>query len=111
MSEYPGTPAAHGSFVVQPKGRLNLDVAPALGRELLDLIEGGRTRIVVNLVDVETVDSSVVANLIRALKLARKAGGDLRIVAPSSRVIQVLTMTNLTRVLPTYPSVDEAFAN
>lgn len=103
--------APYESFVVHPKGRLNVATAPALRQALADLIRDGRTRLVVDLVDVKTIDSSGVGALIAGLKWARQAGGDLRIVEPSTQVVQILEMTSLTRVLPTYPSADAAFAD
>lgn len=109
MTVSPVSPAPNDSFVVALSGRLNMAVTPVLRQEFAELITGGKTRLVVDLADVETVDSSVIGALIGALKLARKAGGDLRIVAPSTQVAEVLKMTKLVRVLPAYPSVENAF--
>ena len=109
MTVSPVGPAPNDAFVVALDGRLNMAVTPVIRQELTDLISDGKTRLVVDLADVETVDSSVIGALIGVLKLARQAGGDLRIVAPSIQVAEVLKMTNLTRVLPTYPSVEHAF--
>ncbi|TXI40367.1 MAG: anti-sigma factor antagonist [Mycobacterium sp.] len=109
MVELTKSPGPNRTVVVQPKGRLNMSVAPALRQELIDLILAGSTRLVVDLVDVDTIDSSALGTLLAGLKAARKAGGDLRIVSPSSQVAEVLRMTNLEQVLPTYASVDSAF--
>ncbi|HNP12216.1 MAG TPA: STAS domain-containing protein [Mycobacterium sp.] len=103
------TPAPNNSVAVHPRGRLNMATAPALREELTELLDSGQTRLVVDLSDVETVDSAAIGALLAMLKLARKAGGDLRIVSPSRQVAEVLKMTKLDRVLPAYPSVDTAF--
>lgn len=83
------------------------ETPPAAAR----LINDGNTRLVVDLAAVQSIDSAVLGALISGLTAAKKAGGDLRIVAPSQQVATVLELTRLTRVLPAYPSVDAAFSD
>jgi anti-anti-sigma factor len=83
--------------------------APMLRRQLNDIVEGGKNRIVVDLSTTEFIDSSGLGVLIAALKIARKAGGDLRIAAPTQQVCAVLELSNLDRVLRAYDSADTAF--
>lgn len=45
------------------------------------------------------------------MKTARQAGGDLRIAAPSEQVTMVLTLSNIDKILRTYPDGDAAVAN
>jgi len=47
--------------------------------------------------------------LIAGLKIARRAGGDLRIAAPNRQAITVLELTNLNRVLCVQPFPEVAF--
>lgn len=95
--------------VIQPKGRLNMETASTLRKQLQDLVDGGSSRIVVDLGETEFIDSSGLGALISGLKMARQVGGDLRIAATPKQVGTVLELTNLNRVLPTYQSVDTAF--
>lgn len=83
--------------------------APTLRKQLHDIVEGGKSRIVVDLSATEFIDSSGLGALIAALKIARKAGGDLRIAAPTRQVCTVLELSNLDRVLRAYDSVENAF--
>ena len=96
----------HYAPVLRAVGRLSS------GAENIDLDACGRAGVEV----VRSITASAVAEaefmvgaLLAMLKLARKAGGDLRIVSPSRQVAEVLKMTKLDRVLPAYPSVDTAF--
>lgn len=109
MTKFFATTAPNDSVALSPRGRLNMMTAPDLRQELSRLVEIGRIRVVVDLVGVETIDSSGIGALVSGLKAARNAGGDLRIVAPSKQVNEVLRMTKLDRVLPPYPSVAEAY--
>ena len=70
---------------------------------------GRGTRVVVDLSAVEFIDSSGLGALISGLKVARQAGGDLRIAAPTRQVITVLELTNLNRVLRAHPDPGSAF--
>ncbi len=83
--------------------------APALRKELHGLVEAGSTRLVVDLSATEFIDSSGLGVLISGLKLARQAGGDLRIAAPTTQVETVLSLTNLDRVLRAHSTADAAF--
>jgi len=94
---------------MRPEGRLNMTVAAPLRQKLVDLIGNGYNRIVLDLTDVDAIDSAALGAIMGGLRKAREAGGDLRIVAPSTEVGAVLELTNLDRVLPAYPSAATAF--
>ena len=51
----------------------------------------------VDLSDVNFIDSSALAELVRGLKHCRQAGGDLRLVHPSSPVRVILELTGLDK--------------
>lgn len=109
MGEYSKRTTPSGVTVIRPEGRLNMVAAPSLRRELHDLVGAGNTRLVVDLAGTDFIDSSGLGALISGLKVARQAGGDLRIAAPTSQVETVLTLTNLNRVLKSHESADAAF--
>lgn len=109
MGDFAARTTESGVAVVKPTGRLNMVAAPTLRKQLNDIVEGGRSRIVVDLSATEFIDSSGLGALIAALKIARKAGGDLRIAAPSRQVCTVLELSNLDRVLRSYETAESAF--
>jgi anti-sigma B factor antagonist len=95
--------------VIQPRGRLTMVSASSLRKQLQGVVDGGSNHIVVDLSTTEFIDSSGLGALISGLKMARQAGGDLRIAAAPQQVCTVLELTNLDRVLPAYDSADVAF--
>jgi anti-anti-sigma factor len=109
MTKYPTRTTSSDAAVIKPEGRLNMVAAPGLRKQLLELVEGGNSRLVVDLSATEFIDSSGLGALISGLKAARQAGGDLRIAAPTRQVVTVLELTNLNRVLRAYDSADGAF--
>jgi anti-sigma B factor antagonist len=66
------------------------------------------TRLTIDLNECEFMDSSGLGAIIGGLKVARQAGGDLRIARLTPQVRTVLELTNLDRVLRPYESVQEA---
>lgn len=109
MGDFPARKIGSHVTVIQPKGQLNMAGASALRKQLQGIIDGGSNRIVVELSTTEFIDSSGLGALISGLKMARLAGGDLRIAAAPKQVCTVLELTNLNRVLPAYDSADVAF--
>ncbi|MDV6260314.1 STAS domain-containing protein [Rhodococcoides yunnanense] len=109
MAEYETHTVEGGAVVVTPQGRLNMVAAPGLRALLHKLAEDGQSRIVIDLSGTDFIDSSGLGALVSGLKAARQAGGDLRIATPSPQVETVLELTNLNRVLRSYPSAVAAF--
>ena len=109
MSDFATRTTESGVVVVHPTGRLNMTASPGLRKQLSDIVEGGGNRIVVDLSATEFIDSSGLGALIASLKLAREAGGDLRLAAPSQQVCTVLGLSNLDQLLRAYDSADSAF--
>ncbi|HEX2031471.1 MAG TPA: STAS domain-containing protein [Actinomycetota bacterium] len=94
--------------VVEVRGEVDLYTAPRLKERLLELIEGGRRRLAVDLDGVEFLDSTGLGVLIGALKRCREAEGSLALVAPRDPVMKVLGITGLDRVFPIHDTVDRA---
>jgi anti-anti-sigma factor len=99
------------AVVLRPVGRLTMVTAPDLREALHALVAAGDSRIVVDLRDVEFIDSSGLGALISGLRAARQAGGDLRIAAPNQQVQSVMEVTSLNRVLNSYESPEAAFTD
>ena len=70
MGDFAARTTKSGVVVVQPTGRLNMVAAPALRKQLNDIVESGDNRIVVDLSATDFIDSSGLGALIAALKLS-----------------------------------------
>ena len=109
VEEFPTRIAGDGVVVIAPKGRLDLPVATDLRKRLLGLVETGHSRLVVDLSDVELIDSSGLGALVAGFEAARDNGGDLTIMSPTEQATMVLELTNVNRVLRTVTSAETAF--
>lgn len=76
-------------------GRFDAFEVDAFGQAVLDLIEASTTEICVDLSGVQFIDSSGLAELVRAMKRCRSVGGDLTLQAPSDAVRVILELTRL----------------
>ena len=97
-----------GWAVLAASGEIDVAAAPDLRARLTELIESGSTRIVLDLDDVDFIDSTGLGVLVGAIRRARAAEGDLRLVCTNSRLLKVLDVTGLDDVFPVRDSVEEA---
>ncbi|MEB2528518.1 anti-anti-sigma factor [Kocuria rosea] len=98
-----------GYTVVGLTGRLDLAEAPQVREVVAEIVAGGVRRVVLDLGGIAFMDSSGLGALIGCLKIARHAGGDLRIARAGPRLQMVLELTSMHRVLPPYESPEKAF--
>jgi anti-sigma B factor antagonist len=96
--------------VVKPRGRLAAGEAPEFRAVVADLVATGRTKVAVDLDHTTFLDSTGLGALVAGLRAARAAGGDLTIARPRDQVLDILTLTTMTRVLPPHATVDDAVA-
>jgi anti-sigma B factor antagonist len=100
-----------GVTIVKASGRLDILSAGDAKQKFADVVSAGQNRLVVDLSQVASMDSSGLSALISGLKAARLVGGDLRIACPSQPVRIVLELTRLDRVLHPYATPEEALAD
>lgn len=106
---YPTQVTISGATVVRATGRLNFPDVDRLRQQFSSLVDSGAVRMAIDLSGVEAIDSAGIGALISGLKAARNAGGDLRLVAPSKVVVDVLKMMNLDTLLTMHASSEDAF--
>lgn len=78
--------------------------------EIKALINDGHVDVLVDLSDVQYVDSTGLGSLVAGLATLRKSGGRMKICGSSERVEDVLIMTRLQLVLEAHRTREEALA-
>jgi anti-sigma B factor antagonist len=66
-----------------------------LQQTLWQAIGTGQTNLVLNISDVDRIDSSGIGLLVKALTLAKEGGGSLKLVNPATMVLRTLKMCAL----------------
>lgn len=92
--------------VVAVEGEVDVYSAPALRAKLMELADGGASRIVVDLESVEFLDSTGLGVLVAALSRVRRAGGDLELICSQRRILRVFEITGLTKVFTIHATRD-----
>jgi len=88
-----------GVTVLDISGRITLGEGNVILREIVrDLAEKGRKAIVLNLGEVQYIDSSGVGELVKAHTTIRNQGGQLKLTNLNKRIHDLLQMTRLSAV-------------
>ena len=96
--------------VLEVGGEIDVYTAPQLRERLIELVEGGGRHIVVDMEQVEFLDSTGLGVLVGGLKRARAQDGSLGLVCAQERILKIFRITGLEKVFGIYGSVDEAVA-
>jgi anti-sigma B factor antagonist len=97
-----------GVAVVSPSEKLNMATAMDLREAISALVSSGMNFLIIDLSEVDFIDSSGLGGLVSGLKKAREQGGDLRLAAPNEQIKLVLELTNLDKVLASFTDAETA---
>ena len=98
-----------GVRILDLKGRLTVGDEVALLREKLRKeAAAGRARVVLNMTDVDYVDSTGLGTLVICYTSLQKANGNLKLLNVSRRNIELLVLTKLTTVFEIYSDEQDA---
>jgi anti-sigma B factor antagonist len=97
-----------GWAVVGVTGELELATAPRLRQQMVSLVGEGHTRIVLDLSQVDFVDSIGLGVIVSVLKRVRGRGGELVLVGAIPRVRALFELTRLDEILELHDRLDDA---
>jgi anti-sigma B factor antagonist len=93
-----------GAVVAHIVGKIALSEGTGLLRNTIrNFLEHGHNQILLNLEDVDFIDSAGLGELVRTHASIRSRGGELKLVNPSTHVRQLLRITKLDRVFDILP--------
>ncbi len=94
--------------ILDINGEIDLYNAPEIKSKIGELMESGKSDIIINLEKVSYIDSSGIGVLISSLSSLKKAGGSLKIINVFASVRKVFELTKLTSFFDIYDSEDNA---
>ena len=101
---------ADGAILVAASGELDLAAAPRLATVLSMATSSSEPAVVLDLSEVDFIDSTALGAIMHASTEAEAAGKQMLVVALDGPVRRLLEITNLTGRFRVYPSRDEALA-
>jgi anti-sigma B factor antagonist len=97
-----------GSLVFNLRGSLDLATAPTVRAALTEATEKGGHDLIVDLTQLEFLDSTGLGVLIGAHRRAAECGGSFRIIISEGPISRLLNITGLIAVFAVYHSLDGA---
>jgi anti-sigma B factor antagonist len=97
-----------GVVAVAVSGEIDLFTAPELKAAIADAVDGGSTRIVVDLTQTTFLDSTALGVLIGAVKRLRSSEGALSIVNTDATIAKTFEITGLDQIFTIRPTREEA---
>jgi anti-sigma B factor antagonist len=95
-------------IVFMLEGRFDAGNTDAVKDALKQAIGSGVRQVVVDMTQVPFIDSAGLSTLVSALKLSRRAGGDVVLAGVQPQTLTVFSLTMLDKVFAIYPTRQSA---
>ena len=100
-----------GITILDLSGRLTEGSGAEMWRRVRGFAAAGGTRVILNLADVSYVDSSGLGTMVASFVAMKRVGGMLKLLCPTNRTRQILTVTALSTVMPSFDNEALAVAS
>lgn len=101
-----------GVTILEPRGKITIGVGDVALREAVqEALDAGSKKILVNLKDVSTIDSSGIGELVSAYTSVTNRGGKLALLNLPPKVQDILQITQLVTVFDVFEEEAEAIAS
>ncbi|MYE66445.1 MAG: STAS domain-containing protein [Acidimicrobiaceae bacterium] len=94
--------------VLSVGGELDVVGAPYLRQAVVKEVADGARGLLIDLSELDFVDSFGMGAIVGALKRLRQRGGELALVCPSRRIRRVFELCDLDRIIAFHDSIDSA---
>ena len=99
------------TMIFRLRGSLDLATSPTVRAALTDATQKSKQDVIVDLTQLEFLDSTGLGALIGAHRRAVENGGTFRLVIHDGPIARLLNITGLIRVLEVYHSLEDARAD
>lgn len=101
-----------GVVILEPKGKITIGVGDvALRDAVLEQVDGGAEKLLMNMSGVTTMDSSGIGELVSAYTSVKNRGGTLKLLNLPPKINDILQITQLITVFEVFDDEDEAVAS
>ena len=94
--------------IVKLKGEIDVTIAPKLRNILKRKVINGTVKIIIDLADVDFIDSSGLGIFVVAFKSAKAKGRNIKFVNAKPEVLKVIELTRLDKHFELYESPEQA---
>lgn len=101
-----------GITILESKGKITIGAGDVEFRNALyDVLNGGQTKILLNMADVTTMDSSGIGELVSSYTHAANRGGRLKLFNVPAKVQDILMITQLITIFEIFDNEEEAVSS
>lgn len=100
--------AVEGATVVAPRGDIDMSRAPAFRQYVRDALKTTTSRIVIDLSQVEYMDSSGLATLVEAMRNAKQTNTAMYLSGLHPKVLAIFEIARLHQFFRIVPTVSDA---
>jgi anti-sigma B factor antagonist len=97
-----------GMQVFELSGSLDIATSPTVRASLLDASARGDHRLIVDLTNVDFLDSTGLGALIGAQRRAKEFAGEVRLVVKEGQIVRLLRITGLLKIFAVYSTLNDA---
>lgn len=94
--------------IIEVGGEIDVMTAPRLREAVIDAVNRGRMRLIIDVERVDFLDSTGLGVLVGALKRVRADGGSLDIVCTHERILKIFEITGLDKVFGLHENIAQA---
>ena len=96
------------TMVLRLDGEVDVYTAPKLKSRLIDLVDQGKFKIVVDLEKVAFMDSSGLGVLVGGLKRVRSHDGAISLICSQENILKIFRITGLVKIFPIFDNEGQA---
>lgn len=98
--------------ILDLRGRSTIEgESELLSDRLKKVIAKGARRLLLNLLDLTQIDTTGVSVIIETFASLRKKGGELKLLCPKGRVLEVLRVLRIIRIIPCFETETQALVS
>ncbi len=96
--------------IVRPQGRLDGTNSPALEKHVLNIIDGGSRRLLIDLAQLQYISSAGLRTALVVAKRMKAVGGQLALCSANAQIAEVFKVSGFDSILDIHPSAEAATA-
>lgn len=97
-----------GATLLRLDGEVDVYTAPKLKSQIIDLVDQGKFKIVVDLERVDFMDSSGLGVLVGGLKRVRSHDGAISLICSQENILKIFRITGLVKIFPIFDDEGQA---
>lgn len=100
----------NGHTIIEVGGEIDVYTAPKLRDQISELVADGNYNLVIDLENVDFLDSTGLGVLVGGLKKLRAHDGSMLLICTQERLLKIFRITQLAKVFSIYQSQADALA-